>query len=212
MKAKQLLDTVNSGIIQFKQFVKVPTVARFISQQEFRAIVNPDTSFKKTVGTATGNISVAGELLESKSFNICVPIVIQDQLNGYAFLAHYHTGEIVNQSWGNIAWALHQLPPWSLVVKLPYSNNTHNVSNIKAFLQGLRSDIIDIEEVKIPDVEHYFDVLYDPVSKMIFIQSLSYGDKVYMISWLDFDVHTKFPWYSNLQGYFAIDIRNIFFL
>jgi len=56
------------------------------------------------------------------------------------------------------------------------------VSHVESFLKKERNDIIDIEQVPIPDVDRYFDVLYSPETKKAYIQSLSYSDQVYEIS------------------------------
>lgn len=49
-------------------------------------------------------------------------------------------------------------------------------------MRQCRSDIIDIEHVRIPDVGAYFDVIYDPRTRKAYIKSLSYGDMIYEIS------------------------------
>lgn len=70
---------------------------------------------------------LAQEILESKNFKTCIPIIVQDQLNDYAGLGHFRAGEPISMSASNIAGALNFLPKGSLLVKLLHNNNSYDI-------------------------------------------------------------------------------------
>lgn len=208
----QVLHDINTTLIENIELIKQPTVGRFITKEEFASIKKTLMVYKE-VWVGAARISLWWEGLESKNFHTCIPIIIQDQLNEYALLGHFFTWEAFYNSAQNITGSLHWLPQGSLVVKLPYSNNSYDIWHVENFLKQQRNDIIDIEKVPIPDIGSYFDVVYSSQTKKAYIQSLSYGDKVYEISWFDFGLTEKLPpQYFYMRQYFAMDIGNTFFL